>query len=172
MSFPPEPVKRLLHPWYRNPFHGAQVEVGRVDMGVDYFGHGAICAIGKAEIVGNGGAGWPGGNYLLYRLLRGRHKGRYVYVAEAIQPCVNAGQVVKKGQVVAYFGPNAAPGKFPGIETGWGSPVLNETLAAKMGQTGGKDHADSPAGLAFARFLRRIGAPAPVVPKGAEYPKA
>lgn len=161
----------LLHPFYRNPFHMAKVEVGRVDMGVDYFGTGPICAIGKARIVGDGGNGWPGGHYLLYKLLRGRHRGRYVYVAEAISPVVKAGDVVKKGQPIAHFTADSAPGKFPGIEHGWGSNVLNETLAAQMGQTGGKDHADSPAGQAFARFLHRIGAPAPQVPPGPEYPK-
>lgn len=164
----------LLHPFYRNPFYKAtRLEVGRVDMGVDYFGEGPICAIGKARIIGDGGEGWPGGHYLCYKLLRGRHRGKYVYVAEAVRPVVKAGDVVKKGQPVCYFGADAAPGKFPGTEHGWSSDngTLNETLAAQMGQLGGKDHADSPAGQAFARFLHRIGAPAPKVPPGPEYPK-
>lgn len=163
----------LRHPFYRNPFYNAHPVVGRVDMGVDYHGLGQICAIGKARIVGDGGRGWPGGHYLCYKLLRGRHRGRYVYVAEAIRPVVKGGDVVKKGQVVAYFTPESAPGAMPGIETGWSSEsgTLNETLAAEMGQTGGKDHANSPAGQGFARFLHRIGAPAPQVPPGPEYPK-
>lgn len=163
----------LLHPFYRNPFYLAHTETGRVDMGVDYHGVGTICAIGRARIVGDGGKGWPGGHYLCYELLLGRHRGRYVYVAEGVLPIVKPGQVVKKGQAIAHFNGNAAPGQYPGIETGWSSDngTLNETLAAQMGQLGGKDHADSPAGQAFARFLHRIGAPAPQVPPGPEYPK-
>lgn len=162
---------RRPHPFYRNPFHAATVIPGRIDMGVDYHGYGPICAIGKAEIIGIGGNGWPGGCYLLYKLLRGRHRGRYVYVAEAITPCVKPNQIVRKGQRIADFGADAAPGTYPGIETGWGSPIVNLTLAAQMGDTGGVDHADSPAGLAFARFLHRIGAPVTAVPPGREYPK-
>lgn len=160
----------LLHPFYRNPFYKAKVQVGRVDMGVDYHGTGPICAIGRAKVVGDGGQGWPGGHYLCYRLLRGRHKGKHVYVAEAIRPVVRAGQTVRKGQVVAYFTPDSAPGASPGIETGWSSPIINTTLAAEMGQTGGAHHEYSPAGLAFARFLHRIGAPSPIVSVGPEYP--
>ena len=159
----------ILHPFYRNPFHLSHVQVGRVDMGVDYHGTGPITAIGRARIIGDGGEGWPGGHYLAYTLLRGRHKGRHVYVAEGIVTGVRAGQIVKKGQIVAFFAPDAAPGAYPGIETGWSSGTLNRTRAAEMGQTGGQDHADSPAGLAFARFMRRIGAPAPSVPRGPEY---
>lgn len=161
---------RRPHPFYRNPFHAARVVVGRIDMGIDYHGYGPISAIGKAKIICIGGNGWPGGCYILYRLLRGRHKGRYVYVAEAVTPLVKPGQVVKKGQSICDFGADAAPGTYPGIETGWGSPICNLTLAAYQGDTGGVDHADSPAGLAFARFLKRIGAPHPPVGPGREYP--
>lgn len=161
--------------YYCNPFqHATSLEVGRVDMGVDYFGTGPIRAMGRARIIGDGGAGWPGGHYLAYTLLRGKHKGRHVYVAEAVTPVVKAGQVVKRGQMIARFAPKAAPGKFPGIETGWSSPTLNRTLAAETGQTGGADHADSPAGVCFARFLHHHGAPAPLVPNqahGLEYPR-
>jgi peptidoglycan hydrolase-like protein with peptidoglycan-binding domain len=64
---------------YVNPFHAStDLEVGRVDMGVDYHGRGAISAIGDAEIVGFAGAGWPDGEYVLYKLLNGPHAGRYV----------------------------------------------------------------------------------------------
>jgi hypothetical protein len=160
-----------LHPFYANPFrHADHVQVGRVDMGVDYHGAGRIDAIGKCLIIGDGGQGWPGGHYLLYKLLRGRHKGRYVYLAESVTPCVSAGQVVKKGRPVAFFGPDAKPGLYPGIETGWSSPTLNETLAAATEQPLPPDNANTKAGRCFARFLHRLGAPAPTVPRGPEYP--
>jgi hypothetical protein len=166
-------ARRWRNRHYADPFrHAESLQVGRVDQGVDYHGVGRIDAIGRCRIVGFGGSGWPGGEYLLYRLLRGRHKGRFVYVAEAVEPTCRVGQTVRRGQMVAAFGPNAAPGMSPGIETGWGSPVLNETLARSMGNVGGPDHANSPAGLCFARFLHNIGARAPVVlePHGREYP--
>lgn len=164
----------MRSPFYCNPFaHATQLQVGRVDMGVDYHGVGFIRAIGRARIMGLGGDGWPGGQFIHYELLRGRHKGRHVYVAEAVTPLVKAGEVVKRGQRIAKFRIDSAPGAYPGIETGWASGVTNETLAAAMHQTGGKDHANSPAGICFARFLHHHGAPAPVVPErrtGAEYP--
>lgn len=157
--------------FYRNPFHAStHLEVGRIDQGCDYHGAGPISAIGKCKIVGDGGRGWPGGHYLLYKLLRGRHRGRFVYVAEAIRPCVKAGDIVGKGQPVCYFGKQAAPGQYPGIEHGWASPVLNETLAAST--TGYTEGEQTVAGKCFARFLHRIGSPAPPVASGPEYPVA
>lgn len=156
--------------FYRNPFYSAHVTVGRIDQGCDYNGQGTITAIGRCKIIGDGGRGWPGGHYLLYQLLRGRHRGRYVYVAEAIRPCVHAGEIVRKGHPVAYFGVAAAPGKYPGIETGWGSPILNETLAAQTEQPLPPDNSNTRAGQSFARFLHRIGSPAPPVSAGPEYP--
>ena len=156
---------------YFNPFRRASIVAGRTDMGVDYHGTGPIDAIGDATVIGNGGAGWPGGHYLLYRLENGPHAGRHVYVAEAIIPTVGGGQKVKAGQQIALFGPGAHDGFYPGIETGWSSPTLNLTLAAAMGETGGVGHADSPAGECFARFLRRLGAPTQENPgPGPEYP--
>jgi hypothetical protein len=156
--------------YYVNPFHASSgLEVGRVDMGVDYHGRGAISAIGDAEIVGFAGAGWPDGEYVLYRLLDGPHAGRYVYVAEGIVPAVRPGQRVKRGETIGHFAPNAAPGLYPGIETGWGSSVPGLTRAAETGQIGGANHSFSPAGVAFARFLKGIGAPAPSVWSGPEY---
>ena len=162
-------------PFYCNPFaHSTHLEVGRIDMGVDYHGIGPIRAIGRAKIVGLGGAGWPGGEFIHYLLLRGRHKGRYVYVAEAVEPLVKVGETVKRGQRIARFRLDALPGAYPGIEIGWASSVTNETLAAAMGQTGGVDHANSPAGECFARFLHHHHAPAPPVSNqahGLEYPR-
>jgi hypothetical protein len=114
-------------------------------------------AIGDAEIVGDGGHGWPGGHYLAYKLLSGPHAGRFVYVAEAIEPLVSAGQHVKAGDHIARFGPDAAPGHSPGIETGWSSETLNLTWAKKT--TGYHEGDKTPAGKAFCRFLHSLGVP-------------
>lgn len=155
---------------YVNPFaHCSSLVVGRIDMGVDYHGVGPIAAIGDAVIEGLGGGGWPGGEYILYRLTDGPMQGRYVYVAEAVVPKVKVGQRVRAGDVICYFGAGAREGFYPGIETGWSSPTVNLTRAAEMGNTGGFAHSDSPAGLAFARFLRKVGAPAPFAWFGPEY---
>jgi hypothetical protein len=148
------------HALYVSPFLHAHILVaGRIDQGVDYHGVGPICAIGDAEIIGNGGGGWPGRNYLLYVLLNGEHKSRHIYVAEAIEVTVRAGQKVKASDPICHFGADAAPGRFPGIETGWGSPTINLTRAAQMGNTGGHGHSRAPAGLAFARFTHQLGVP-------------
>jgi hypothetical protein len=153
---------RMPHPGYVNPFKDAtQLVAGRIDMGVDFKGVGPIAAIGDAQIVGDDGLGWPGGHphghYLAYKLLNGPHAGRFVYVAEAIQPLVAAGQHVKAGDHIARFGADAAPGPSTGIETGWSSETLNLTWAKKT--TGYTEGEKTSAGKAFCRFLHSLGVP-------------
>jgi RHS repeat-associated protein len=145
---------------YVNPFRASRgLRPGRTDMGVDYNGYGPIQALGNALVMGDGGSGWPpfpGGHYLLYKLTNGKHAGRYVYVAEAIVPKVRSGSV-KAGATIATFGPSAAPGRFPGIETGWSTATLNLTWAKHT--TGYTEGQQTRAGKAFARLLRLLGAP-------------
>jgi hypothetical protein len=170
----PDLIGAWRNRYYVNPFrHSTHLEVGRVDQGVDYHGEGRIDAIGRCRVVAIGGAGWPGNMYLHLRLLRGRHKGRYVYIAEGIEPTCVPSQVVRKGRQVAHFKADAAPGEYPGIEIGWGSPITNLTLAAQTEQPLPPGNADTRAGQCFARFLHHHGARAPAVPNqahGAEYP--
>jgi putative peptidoglycan binding protein len=162
-------VHAALRAHYVNPFEQAtHLVAGRIDQGVDYHGVGPILAIGDADVVGNGGSGWPGGNYLLYRLRNGVHAGRLVYVAESIVPSVKAGDRVSAGDVVCTFGAHAAPGQSPGIETGWGSETLNLTYAKTT--TGYHEGEVTPAGRAFARLLKRLGAPVVDVDDGPEFP--
>ena len=162
----------LLAYRYVNPFRNARgLQVGRVDMGVDYHGVGPIVAPGRMRVVGIGGDGWPGGCYLHLQFRRGRHKGRHMYIAEAIKPTVKVGQIVRRGRQLCTFGANAAPGRSPGIEIGWASQVTNRTLAAAT--TGYHEGEQTPAGICFARFLHHVGCPAPSVPNaahGREYP--
>jgi Putative peptidoglycan binding domain len=162
---------------YVNPFEkSTQLEKGRIDQGVDYHGVGPICAIGDAEIVGAEKThGWPGGpsgsgiagTYILYRLTNGRHAGRYVYVAEAVDATVSTGQHVRAGDVICTFGANAAPGGHPGIETGWGCKTMFLTYHQFIGHK--NLERDTPAGAAFARLLKRLGAPVVPVDDGAEF---
>lgn len=157
--------------YYCNPFrHAESLLVGRVDMGVDYHGTGRIDAIGRCRVVGIGGHGWPENMYLHVRLLRGPHRGRYVYIAEGIKPTVRLGEVVRRGHQLGVFTEAGAPGR-TGIETGWGSATTNQTLAAAT--TGYHEGEQTTAGICFARFLHHHGAPAPDVPNrehGKEYP--
>lgn len=142
---------------YVNPFAHASVVPGRIDMGVDYHGTGPITAIGKATVIALGGAGWPGGQYIHYQLLEGPHAGRHVYVAEAVRPVVRAGQVVMAGQTICNFRSDSAPGAYPGIEFGWASGTTNLTWAAVT--TGYHEGHETPAGIAFCRLLKQLGAP-------------
>ena len=155
---------------YKNPFAATRsLVVGRCDEGVDYFGYGPIHAIGDCVITGHGGSGWPGGQFLTYRLTNGRHAGKYVYIAEGISVAVSVGQHVKAGAAVCSFRYDAAPGHYPGIEFGWGSSIVNLTYAAVSHQLTPPPYNNTPPGMAFARFLHAVGAPAPSVPPGPEF---
>jgi hypothetical protein len=130
-------------------------------MGVDYGGKGAITAIGDATIIGDGGNGWPPkgrAHYLLYKLSKGPLVGRYVYVAEGILPTFTSGRV-RAGQTIARFTADAAPfTNSTGIETGWSSPTVNLTyFSSHCGHYG--ERGWTAPGNAFARLLRRLGAP-------------
>lgn len=76
----------------------------RTDQGVDFApSHtGApIFSPGKAKILKIGAPGWPSGEKgVLLQLLDGPLKGRIVYIYEAIDPTVRAGQIVSAGQQI------------------------------------------------------------------------
>lgn len=155
---------------YVNPFAATRsLVVGRIDEGVDYFGYGPIHAIGDCVIVGHGGGGWPGGQYLLYRLTNGRHAGKHIYIAEGINVTCRVGQRLKAGAQICTFRYDAAPGHFPGIEFGWGSSIVNLTWAAVSHQLTPRPYNNTPPGLAFARLLHSVKAPAPPVGAGPEF---
>jgi murein DD-endopeptidase MepM/ murein hydrolase activator NlpD len=175
-STPPAAAKTPVH--YVNPFAGAKIVPERTDQGVDFRGIGPIRAIGDAKIVAvdGTGSGWPGGSgeigyYILYQLQSGPYAGRYVYVAEAVNPAVRVGQQVKAGSVIARFGQGAAPASSgPGIETGWGSPTPNVTYSrATVGPY--DDVGPTAAGEAFARLLMSVGVHVEEPPgKGPQFP--
>jgi len=121
---------------------------GRTDQGKDFGGAGPIRAIGNALIVKTGAPGWPGGEKgVLYKLLDGPARGKYVYTYEGISPSVRAGQRVKAGQVIGSI----IPGTTTGIEMGWatstGEPISHAEYTEGKETVGGK---------AFAGFLERL----------------
>ena len=137
----------------------SQQTLGRTDMGVDFTSKGAIPALGNGVVTRvapqNSGTGWPGagdggrgnrGAMIVYRLTSGPAKGKYVYVAENVDPAkgLHVGQRIAAGQTVAV-----ARGAFPYLETGWASNAHGTPLGAP-GYVEGKATA---AGQSFLRFL-------------------
>ena len=152
-STPPPPV-------YRNPVRAITGLIPeRVDMGVDYGGNGPVYAVGDAVITNATGdsAGWPGGGWITYQLTSGPAKGLQVYLAEDVQPTVQAGQHVTADTVIANM-----VNRGDGIETGWAMPdgASAESQLAVAGGISGGGPFPTQIGLNFDRLLVALGAPA------------
>lgn len=151
-------LHKKTHP-YVNPFlHSKSAIQTRTDQGVDYYGEGAISAIGKAEIVSTG-SNWPGGGGVVYKLLTGPKAGRHVFVYEGVNATVQPGDVVQRGQQIATFAPGGS------IEMGWASPT-GQTAAVAQGQPIAPESSSqgghfSPAGAHFQDFLHAVGGATP-----------
>lgn len=154
-------IPHMARGGYINPLRNISgLGAGRVDMGVDYSGHGPVQALGSGVVVhtGIGGStGWgppngvaPGG-WVSYRLTDGPAAGRIVYVAEGIFPSVHAGEHIRAGQNIARM---VAP-----IETGWASGIGTSTLSQTQGGAGGVT--GTATGENFARLLVALGARRP-----------
>lgn len=137
-----------------NPI-GKGLKPGRVDMGVDYTGHGPLYAMGSGTITSVKNAGWPGGTFIGLHL----DTGQFMYYAENIIPHVHLGQRVHAGQLVG-----TAVGTYPFVEIGWAaSPGTGQTLAAQAGQaaTGGDPGARPTAyGVNMSNLIKSLGGPA------------
>ena len=150
---------------YANPIaHLTNIVPERIDMGVDYSGTGAIDAIGAGTIVGTAPSGWPGTAFILEHLTSGAYAGKWFYEAECITPTVNAGAIVQAGQQVGLV---TACGS--GIEIGWGTAQMGETLAASLNQqnpNGDPGGWSSAAGASASTLLKSLGAPPGVMQAG------
>jgi peptidase M23-like protein len=140
-----------------NPI-GRGLKSARVDMGVDYTGHGPLYAMGSGTIVNVKNAGWPGGTFIGLHL----DTGQYMYYAENIIPHVHKGQRVQAGQLVG-----TAVGTYPFVEVGWAAPPgTGQTLAAAKGQaaTGG-DPGEFPTayGKNMSDLIRSLGGPPGII---------
>ena len=137
---------------YVNPMRGSAWGAGRIDMGVDYWvtRRKAVRAIGRAKIMGSDShSGWPGGHYIWYKLLRGDHRGVYIYVAETMTRLKRAGARVDAGQRIAIALPR-------GTGTEWGFANRHgEPRAAPCYSEGMRTHS----GREMNRFLQSLGAP-------------
>lgn len=137
-----------------NPI-GKGLTGGRVDMGVDYSGHGSLYAMGSGVITSIRNSGWPGGAFIGLHL----DSGQYVYYAEDIIPHVSVGQRVRAGDIVG----TATGSGGSGIEVGWAAPPgTGATMAAQSGQAaGGSDPGAHPTafGVAFNNLVKSLGGP-------------
>lgn len=140
---------------YVNPLAGQRWELARTDQGVDYqpAAPEPVRAIGDGTVVFSSSStstGWPGGGFISYRLTSGPKAGRVVFVAEHLSGLAPPGEHVRAGGRIA----TAWPG-YPWTEWGWANcrgsgPAVSYNGAADGTPMGG--------GLAFARFMRELGA--------------
>jgi hypothetical protein len=150
---------------YVNPFSQAHGLVpGRIDMGVDYTGHGALVALGDAKITyaTSDDPGWAycgAAGALTLQLLDGPDQGRDIYMAEGLAPTVAAGRTVAAGQTVATFAGQDC------IEIGWSATAGGvEPEAAALGQQA-KGAGEDPGanrtfcGNSMSELLASLGAP-------------
>jgi hypothetical protein len=145
---------------YQNPLRAvSDLELERVDMGVDFGGAGPVYALGDGVITNATGdsSGWPGGGWITYQLTDGPDAGLVVYVAEDVKPTVEVGQKVTSSTVIA----NMFNGG-DGIETGWAtsdSSTAESQMAAAGGISGGGPF-PTMVGLSFDAVLESVGVPA------------
>jgi hypothetical protein len=138
---------------YVNPLAGQSWGLARTDQGVDYVPDApeAVRAIGAGTVVYSSTAtGWPGGAFISYRLAGGPAAGAVVYVAEHLTGLVRPGTAVRAGEPIA----TAWPG-YPWTEWGWAA--CGTDLPAVQ-YNGAPDGTPMAGGLAFARFMRGLGA--------------
>lgn len=138
---------------YVNPLAGQRWELARTDQGVDYKPDipEPVRAIGDGTVVYSSAAtGWPGGAFISYKLTSGPAAGRIVFVAEHLTGLTRAGRTVRAGERIA----TAWPG-YPWTEWGWAA--CSGDLPAVQ-YNGAPDGTPMAGGLAFARFMRELGA--------------
>lgn len=145
---------------YLNPLRGLQgITAERIDMGVDYGGSGPVYALGPGVITSILNPGWgppagvAPGAFIAERLTAGPLAGRYVYVAEGVQPAVQVGQQVDATTIIGH----ATGG---GLETGFAEPPGTGFALARHEFTGNNP---TSIGAAYANILQKLGAPTPGV---------
>jgi len=145
---------------YLNPFRSVMGLIPqRIDMGADFAGSGPVYPIGNAVITGATGSnwGWPDGGWITYQLTGGPAAGLMVFVAEDVQPTVQAGEHVTPTTVIANMYNGSA-----GIETGWAMPdgsSAESQLAVAGGISGGGPF-PTQVGVNFDQLLVDLGVPA------------
>lgn len=142
---------------YFNPLAGEQWSLSHTDQGVDYKPGvpEPVRAIGDGVVVYSSTAfcppaGWPACAVIGYRLTAGPKAGKVIYVAEHLQDLLARGTRFPAGATLA----TALPG-YPWTEWGWADCTGN---APAVQYDGAPDGTPMAGGLAFARFMRELGA--------------
>lgn len=132
-----------------NPITDPAWGLARTDQGVDYIPNKPlpVMAICDGTIREVSGSGWPGGYFIYYKLTSGPFIGKCIYTAEHLTNALPVGTQVKAGQTIA----TALPG-YPWTEWGWAAG--DQTPSSRDGGGG----SNGAGGMAFARFLRSLGA--------------
>jgi hypothetical protein len=142
---------------YVNPLAGQRWELARTDQGVDYKPAvpTPVRAIGAGVVIYSSSTdcppyGWPACHVIGYRLTSGPKAGGIVFVAEHLTGLLPAGTRVWPGRTIA----TALPG-YPWTEWGWANC---RGSGPAVSYNGAADGTPMPGGLAFARFMRELGA--------------
>ncbi len=142
---------------YVNPLAGQRWTLARTDQGVDYRPAvpEPVRAIGAGTVVYSSTAdcppsGWPACAVIGYRLTSGPKADHVIYVAEHLSGLLPRGASVRAGERIA----TALPG-YPWTEWGWADCTGS---APAVHYNGAADGTPMPGGLAFARFMRELGA--------------
>ncbi len=158
-----------LSMYYSNPLRdimrNRSLEAHRIDMGVDYGGHGKIFAMGDGvvTVATRNSRFWgnEGGEATVYRLTKGPARGRSVFVSESCTPRVHVGQPVHRNTVIC----NMHGDNNPWMETGWARRTRgrgSDVPAAWSTQyvpAGHHDGSKTAFGVNFSHFLGKLGAP-------------
>ena len=145
-------------PVYLNPLRNVgNLELERIDQGVDFSGSGPVYAIGDG-VVTNASADYPGwgGGWITYQLANGPDAGLVVYVAEDITPSVQVGQQVTPSTVIGEMFEGG-----DGIEMGWAQPNSQnaESQLAVAGGIGGAGPFPTMVGANMDKLLQTLGVP-------------
>ena len=138
---------------YKNPLRDIKkLTRMRIDQGVDYGGEGPVYAVGNATVIySSKSAGWPGGNFISYKLKDGAAAGKVIFFAENCDTKVTPGQSITSDTVICQLH-NASPNS----ETGWGVQEASSIAAAHDVYTEG---AVTAYGVNFSSFMEKLGAP-------------
>lgn len=145
--------------FYRNPLRSVDNLVPkRIDMGVDYSGHGPVYALGKGvvTVATNHSRYWAnhGATAVVYKLSNGPAKGESVFFTENCKPRVRVGQRVTPKTVICNMN--------GGVETGWAMKrgSNKDWPAAHYVYHQYPNGSKTAQGLNFSRLMRKLGAPA------------
>jgi len=142
---------------YIDPLAGQRWELARTDQGVDYkpVVPEPVRAIGAGVVVYSSSTdcpptGWPGCAVIGYKLTTGPKAGVIIFVAEHLVGLLPKGAAFGAGARIA----TALPG-YPWTEWGWANCAGS---GPAVQYNGAPDGTPMPGGLAFARFMRELGA--------------